>query len=345
MVTRAMAERGTAWGKERVGILPVWVLVLLAVAFPREAAGVEVVRPKVVRTLPHDTTAFTQGLLWFEGYFFESTGQYGRSTLRRVEPETGRVVQRISLNSTQFGEGLARIERQLLQLTWRSGVAYRYDLDTFEQVATYRYDTEGWGVCFDGDRLVMTDGSSRLFLRDASSFALRGTVEVSRDGVAVARLNELECVDGWVYANVWQTDRIVVIDPSSGRVGMEVDASGLLTAQEARRADVLNGIAHHPETGRFYVTGKNWPKVFEVELPRPPADDAPARAVLGARAASSVEGADESSSAMRVRRGTSTCACGSFGYGAAGNWACSAFSSALAAMLWWRRRRLCASDD
>lgn len=327
------------------------LFVLAIVAFAKDAAGVEVVRPKVVRVLPHDAAAFTQGLLWFEGYLFESTGQYGRSTLRRVELETGRVAQQVALGSTQFGEGLARVERHLFQLTWRSGVAHRYELDSFERVASFRYDTEGWGLCFDGDRLVMSDGSSRLYLRDVNSFEVLDTVEVQRDGAAVTRLNELECVANRVYANVWQTDRIVVIDPNSGQVEMEVDASGLLTEQEALRADVLNGIAHHPPTGRFYLTGKYWPKVFEVELPAPGGRALPAGAespgpvsnpVSGGGAGPAATGAsslaDEGSSALRVRRGASSCACSSFGSGSPGIPAVP-FASGLAWVLLFQRRR------
>ncbi len=327
-----------------------FVLALLVSA--TEAAGVEVVRPRVVRALPHDTAAFTQGLLWFEGHLFESTGQYGRSTLRRVELETGRVVQQVSLGSTQFGEGLARVDRQLLQLTWRSGVAYRYDLDSFEQVATFRYETEGWGLCFDGDRLVMSDGSSQLYFRDADSFEVLDTVAVKKDGVPVARLNELECVANRVYANVWQTDRIVVIEPVSGQVEMEIDASGLLTEQEALRADVLNGIAHHPGTGRFYLTGKLWPKVFEVELPTPvgqvspvavesrgsAADPAPA-AGAGPAATGENSLADEGARALRVRQGASSCACSSFASSSPKRLPAVVLASGLG-VLFWRRRRL-----
>ncbi len=204
--------------------------------------------------------------MYHDGQLFESTGLYGRSSLRRVRLSTGEVLDRVDLPPGEFGEGLARVEGRLVQLTWRSGLAHVYDLSTFEAERSHRYSTEGWGLCFDGSRLVMSDGSDRLFFRDPTTFALRSQVSVRAGGSPVSQLNELECVGDRVYANVWQTNRIVVIDPESGQVVAEVDASGLLTASEQARADVLNGIAFVPETGRFLVTGKLWPKIFEVEL-------------------------------------------------------------------------------
>lgn len=227
------------------------------------------VQPRVLAEHPHDSRAFTQGLLHHEGRFYESTGLRGRSTLRRVAPTTGAVELGISLGADEFGEGLARVNDRLILLTWQEEVAHVYHLETFEPIVDYAYEGEGWGLCFDGTKLVMTDGSDQLFFRDAESFDLLGSAHVSDDGVPVEQLNELECVDGLVLANVWMTDEIAVIDPGTGQVLRWVDARGLLTEAEAAAADVLNGIARDDTSGHFYLTGKLWPKVFEVELELP----------------------------------------------------------------------------
>ncbi len=227
---------------------------------------VRTLRVDVVRELPHDTSAYTQGLLWWEGSLYESTGRYGESTLRRLDPATGAVEQRVSVPPAFFGEGLARIGGRLIMLTWMAERAIVYDLRSFETVRTFRYRGEGWGLCHDGDRLVMSNGSDTLTLRDADTFEPIGAVRVTLRGRPQDQLNELECVDGAVYANVWQEDYIVRIDPASGRVTHQIDAAGLLTAREARGVDVLNGIAYEPEAGTFYITGKWWPKMFEVRF-------------------------------------------------------------------------------
>ena len=240
-------------------------------------AAAPVVRPRVLAQYPHDANAFTQGLLLHGGAFYESTGLRGRSSLRRVEPTTGSVLYDIELSASEFGEGLARVDDRLIQLTWQEHVAHVYDLETFDHITDYTYDTEGWGLCFDGHRLVLSDGSDQLFFRDPANFALVGSVSVADDGVPIEQLNELECVRGLVLANVWMTDTIVVIDPKTGQVLERVDASGLLSEGEKTSADVLNGIAHDASTGHFYLTGKLWPKLFEVELELPPAAPAAPR--------------------------------------------------------------------
>ena len=227
------------------------------------------IQPRLLAEYPHDSKAFTQGLVHFKGSFYESTGLRGRSSLRLVEPATGTVVRDVELTSTEFGEGLARVGDRLIQLTWQEHVAHVYDLETFESTSDHAYEGEGWGLCFDGRRLVMTDGSDQLFFRDPESFELLGSQPVTDAGISVTQLNELECAHGLVLANVWMTDNIVVIDPTTGYVLQRVDAHGLLTDAEAASADVLNGIAHDEATGHFYLTGKLWPKVFEVELDLP----------------------------------------------------------------------------
>jgi glutaminyl-peptide cyclotransferase len=205
----------------------------------------------------------------YDGDFFESTGQYGESTLRRVDIETGRVTASVVLASTEFGEGLARVGDRLIQLTWQEHVAYVYSIDRLSVEQSFSYEGEGWGLCFDGERLVMSDGTSELFFRNPETFALLDEVTVTRDGEPVPSLNELECVSGQVYANVWLSDEILRIDPSTGAVLAVIDASGLLTNEEAEDANVLNGIAYDPERRHFFITGKYWPWVFEVEIDEP----------------------------------------------------------------------------
>lgn len=239
------------------------------------AASAPSVVPRVLAEYPHDPGAFTQGLVHHDGWFYESTGLRGNSSLRRVAPATGTVDISVALPETEFGEGLALVGDRLIQLTWQEEVAHVYRLETFEPITDHAYTGEGWGLCFDGQQLIMTDGSDRLFFRDAASFELLGSQPVSDDGVSVEQLNELECVDGLVLANVWMTDRIAVIDPRMGQVLQWVDASGLLTQEEAASADVLNGVARDATSGRFYITGKLWPKLFEVELELPRAASDP----------------------------------------------------------------------
>lgn len=241
--------------------------VLLAiVAACGEPAGSQVL--EILRELPHDTEASTQGLLLHDGVFYESTGQYGDSTLREVDVETGQVRRSLELSDEYFGEGLARVGSELIQLTWHEGVAFVYDLDTFELLRTVEYDGEGWGLCYDGEALLMSNGSAILHRRDPVSFEILASYEVTKDGAPVRNLNELECVGDAVYANIYQTDRILRIDKHSGHVEAEFDGSVLVpTAGRPRNVRaVLNGIAFSPDTGTFFLTGKLWPAMFEVRL-------------------------------------------------------------------------------
>lgn len=219
---------------------------------------------KILGSVPHDPESYTQGLVWSEGMLYESAGHYGQSSLRQVDPKTGKVLRSVKVPPQYFAEGLARVGNRLIQLTWNEGTALLWDLATFERRGDLPYSGEGWGLCTDGQRLIMSDGSDRLSFRDPATFATTGSVNVVLDGRPAMRLNELECVDGAVYANVWQSDEILRIDPATGRVTAVIDASGLLTPQEAGRAEVLNGIAYKPETKTFLLTGKYWPKMFEV---------------------------------------------------------------------------------
>lgn len=233
-----------------------------------EPLTVQSLRVDIVRELPHDTTAYTQGLLWRDGWLFESTGQYGDSRLRRIDPESGAVVQEVYTSPAFFGEGLAAVGDQLIMLTWKAERAFVYDVASLEQVRTFRYRGEGWGLCHDNgrSRLIMSNGSDTLTIRDPTTFEPRDSVRVTLRGRPVTQLNELACVAGVVYANVYQEDYLVVIDLETGRVTHQIDAAGLLTAEEARGVDVLNGIAYDPDADTFYITGKDWPKMFEVRF-------------------------------------------------------------------------------
>ena len=227
-------------------------------------AVVQSLSVRIHRELPHDTGAYTQGLLWWDGKLYESTGQYGRSDLRRLDPETGAVEQEVDISPAYFGEGLARVDDRLIMLTWKAQRAFVFGLERFDEQRTFRYEGEGWGLCNDGSRLVMSNGSNRLTFRDLRTFEVLGDVPVTLRGFPLTQINELECVGDAVYANVYQTDFLVRIDPETGRVTHYIDASGLLTREEARGADVLNGIAFDPGAETFYITGKLWPKMFEV---------------------------------------------------------------------------------
>lgn len=222
----------------------------------------------LVRTLPHDPEAYTQGLLIHDGDFFESTGRYGRSEVRRVEIATGEVLRSRALANHRFGEGLARVGERLIQLTWRSGTAFVRDAATLDSLGAFEYQGEGWGLCHDGESLYMSDGSDTLLRRDPDTFGLLDRIEVTRNDSAVRNLNELECVGDHIYANVYRSNEIVRIDKRTGVVGGVLDARALERA--SGRPDhpeaVLNGIAYDPRTGTLYVTGKLWTVMFEIEI-------------------------------------------------------------------------------
>ncbi len=246
-------------------------LILVLLLHPLQAQPPEIpfLLPEVLNVYPHDDGAFTQGLLWDDGYLYESTGLWGQSTLRRVDIETGEANKILTLDDSIFGEGLERVGDQLIQLTWKAGRALVYDFDSFEQVGSYEYEGEGWGLCYDGRYLFMSDGSSYLSLRDPDSFELifRGAVTYQGTIISPQLLNELECVGDQIYANAWNSDYIFRIDKLTGDINAVIDASALLTAEEKQElsaGSVLNGIAYNPESETFFLTGKNWHKVFEV---------------------------------------------------------------------------------
>jgi glutamine cyclotransferase len=222
---------------------------------------------EVVKSYPHDPDAFLQGLVWHEGGFYESTGQYGKSTLRRVEFPSGRVLKSISLAPDLFGEGLALADKRLVQLTWKSRRGFVYDRDSFVLLREFAFDTEGWGITYDGKQLIMSDGSDILTFLDADSFAPVRKLPVTMDGRPVENLNELEFIEGEIWSNVWLTDRILQIDPKSGRVTSFVDLKGIIPADmRTGSEDVLNGIAYDAQQKRIFVSGKLWPRIFEIRI-------------------------------------------------------------------------------
>jgi len=227
---------------------------------------VEQLQVEVLKVYPHDPTAYTQGLVWDGGFFYESTGLYGRSTLRRVDPSDGKVLEKVYLDPNFFGEGLARVGDRLLLLTWKAGIAFVHDLATLEPIDEYGYNGEGWGLAYDGERLVMSNGTARLTFRDPEDFRWISTLEVKLDGEPVDKLNELELAEGQLYANVWGENRIVRVDPDTGEVTAVIDAAGLLSSREESMVDVLNGIAYDPASKTFWLTGKFWPKMFQVRF-------------------------------------------------------------------------------
>ncbi|MEO5820016.1 MAG: glutaminyl-peptide cyclotransferase [Vicinamibacteraceae bacterium] len=224
---------------------------------------------QVLASYPHDPSAFTQGLHYEgNGVFYESTGLEGQSMLKRVDLATGRALKAFALAPDLFGEGLARTPRALLQLTYKNQVALVYDPASLTVIGQFAYAGEGWGVCFDGTSLVMSNGSDTLTFRGRMNFVVQRSLRVVRDGSPLAALNELECVNDSIYANVWGTDVIARIDPASGTVTESIDAAGLLSEAEAKAkgVDVLNGIAYDRTEDVFYITGKRWPKLFKVRF-------------------------------------------------------------------------------
>jgi glutaminyl-peptide cyclotransferase len=250
------------------------VAATLALGCGREAASSSpALRPptpvspiEIVAVRPHDATAFTQGLVWADGKLFESLGGYGASALREVDPSSGKVLREVRLPESDFGEGIALVGDRLLQMTWQEGRLHVWSRRDFAPLATIAYTGETWGLAWDGARLAQTDGSAFVRFRDPTTFRELSRVRVLRDDRPVAYLNELEWAGGWLYANVWQSDEILRIDPTSGRVAEAFDASNLLSPAERAEADVLNGIAWDPQRRLFLITGKLWPKLFEVRL-------------------------------------------------------------------------------
>ena len=252
------------------------VLLLAAMIGPYRAAGFVPAQPAgtslpvfsytVVRSYPHDSTAFTQGLQWVDGFLYEGTGNHGASSIRKVRLDTGEVLQKRDLPEQYFGEGIVVRKNEIVQLTYKTGIGFVYDRQTFAPKRTFRYEGEGWGLTDNGTHLVMSDGTDRLRLLDPVSLEEVRRIPVSAAGTPVKNLNELEWVKGEIFANIWMTDYVARLDATTGRVTGWVDLRGLLPAPDRAKADVLNGIAYDAAGDRLFVTGKWWPRLFEIKL-------------------------------------------------------------------------------
>jgi glutaminyl-peptide cyclotransferase len=245
-------------------------LVLSITAFPLWAE-IPVYRAKVVNTYPHDTAAFTEGLLYLDGHLYESTGEQGASWVRKVELATGKVLQQADLPLQYFGEGIVTHNGKLMQLTWRNGVGAVRDLQSFEILASFRYPGEGWALTRDATRIYMSDGTPTIRVLDPDTMTQTGSIAVTADGKPLQRLNELEWIKGELWANVWMTDRIARIDPKTGKVIGWIDLKGVFDYGKLPNPtdDVPNGIAYDAQHDRIFITGKRWPKLFEIKLTAP----------------------------------------------------------------------------
>jgi glutamine cyclotransferase len=222
---------------------------------------------EIVHVWPHDPDAFTQGLIFQDGKLLESTGEVGQSSLRRVEVETGKILQKVDVPEPYFAEGITVLKGKIYQLTWQHQLGFIYDAWTFQKIGEFHYQGEGWGLTNDGQSLILGDGTYRLRFLDPDNFQVRKTIAVGAGSTPVSEINELEYVKGEIYANIWHEDRIARIDPQTGRILGWIDLTGLLPRGEVHDEEaVLNGIAYDETNGRLYVTGKLWPKLFEIRL-------------------------------------------------------------------------------
>jgi glutamine cyclotransferase len=256
----------------QVGLTLAVVIIMFATRAPgfapwqQAAANLPMYGYQIVRVYPHDPKAFTQGLQFLDGALYEGTGQVGQSSIRKVELATGKVLQRRDVPAPHFGEGITVWKNDLIELTWQTHVAFVYDKATFEPKKQFTYPGEGWGLTQDASGLIMSDGSDELRFLDPLTFADKRRLKVTAAGAPLRNLNELEYVKGEIFANVWQTDYLARIDPATGRVSGYVDLRGLLLPRESAAADVLNGVAYDAAGDRLFVTGKLWPKLYEIKL-------------------------------------------------------------------------------
>jgi glutamine cyclotransferase len=264
----------SGWAQMKFRALGVAALALLLASPLRPApaaAATPVYGYRVVHAYPHDPHAFTEGLFYLDGDLYESTGLEGHSSIRRVELATGKVLQSREIAPQYFGEGIIAWKDRLVELTWRSQIGFVYDLKTFQPISSFRYPGEGWALTRDDHRIIMSDGTADIRFLDPDTLQETGRIHVTDQGRPVRNINELEWVKGEIFANIWQTDLIARIDPQTGAVLGWIDLSGLLRPQEVQgEVDVLNGIAYDAAHDRLFVTGKLWPKLFEITLVRRP---------------------------------------------------------------------------
>ncbi len=225
---------------------------------------------EIVRILSHDPKSYTQGLVYKDGFMYEGSGQYGESAIRKIDMTTGKILSMLNIDNQYFGEGIAIFKDKIYQITWKSQKGFVYDLNTFTLESTFHYNSQGWGITTAGEQLIMSDGTNRLYYVAPSSFNIVKEIEVYDNQGEIVNLNELEYVNGMIWANIWLSDRIVAIDPETGAVKGELDMTNLLPEADKKKIDnqddVLNGIAYNPKTDTFYLTGKRWPKLFEIKI-------------------------------------------------------------------------------
>lgn len=222
---------------------------------------------EIINTFPHDPEAFTQGLVFDNGFLYEGTGLHGRSSLRKIQIETGKVLQICELDEEYFGEGITIFGDKIIQLTYKAGIGFVYDKETFKPLEQFSYPTEGWGITHNNVHLIRSDGTPNLHFLDPESYEPVRTIEVTDQNVPAWGLNELEYIDGKIYANLWPSETIVIIEPAMGKVIGKIDMKGLLPHGDYNpQTDVLNGIAYDPAGKRLFVTGKNWPKLYEIKI-------------------------------------------------------------------------------
>lgn len=237
---------------------------------------------RVINSFPHDPAAFTQGLVIDEGYLYESTGKNGKSSLRKVELTSGKILNQYNLPDEYFGEGMTIFQEKIIQLTWKSKTGFVYSREDFTPLQQFSYSTEGWGMTHDNSRLIMSDGTANLFFLNPDTFELTGSILIQDGDTPVTRLNELEYINGKIFANIWLTDKIAIIDPQKGKVVSWIDLTGILQVEPGVKMDVLNGIAYDEIQNRLFITGKFWPTLFEIELV--PRTDKPQQAIITEKA-------------------------------------------------------------
>ena len=220
----------------------------------------------VVNTYPHDPNAFTEGLFYSDGFLYESTGIDGASTLRQVNLTDGSVVREVALPQQYFGEGIAIVNSTIIQLTWQSNVGFIYDKNTFAVLGNFTYSTEGWGLTFDGAHLIMSDGTDHLYFLDPTTFQRTSQIQVHDGKTDVTQINELEYINGEVYANIWHTNNIAIINPKTGQVTAWINLTGLPDENNSDYTAVLNGIAYDQQNSRLFVTGKDWSSLYQIQL-------------------------------------------------------------------------------
>jgi glutamine cyclotransferase len=265
---RRLFPRGDRQTRQVLLSVGVTICATLASAQAQRGPAAPVYGYEVVNVFPHDRNAFTQGLLYRDGVLYESTGLNGRSSLRKVQLETGKVLQQVNVESRYFAEGLTDWGSRLVQLTWNTNIGFVYDLASFKRLQTFSYEGEGWGLARDARRIIMSDGTSTLRFLDPQTLKVVGRLPVTDGGLPVEDLNELEMIDGQVYANVWTTDRIAMIAPDTGRVTGWINLAGLMPRGSVSGDAVLNGIAYDAQRRRLFVTGKLWPSLFEIRVRR-----------------------------------------------------------------------------